>query len=173
MEESKQIICPHCTVKGKKGLVARIFGALSLLLVIAILLLLIMGRLQQSTSASSLSDKAADANMQSVAGFSAASSPPTANPANTAIAQQSILASAADVTVDFGNRQNATHPIPSTFLGVGGVGLKLILKNNANAVLRANFHLTKLGDYDFMGQIFPTAASVTNPSQQNWALFDE
>jgi hypothetical protein len=24
-----------------------------------------------------------------------------------------------------------------------------------------------------MGQIFPTAASVTNPSQQNWSLFDE
>ncbi len=52
--------------------------------------------------------------------------------------------------------------------------MKLIVRNSgdANAISQANFHLTKLGDYDFMSQIFPTAASASNPSQQNWTLFD-
>jgi hypothetical protein len=88
--------------------------------------------------------------------------------------QSTISASAADVTVDFAKRQINTYPIPSAFLGVGGVGLKLIVRNNsdANAIRQANFHLSKLGDYDFMSQIFPTASSMTNPAQQNWSLFD-
>lgn len=88
--------------------------------------------------------------------------------------QPAITVSSADTTVDFGNRQTNTYPIPSTFLGVGGVGLKLVVRNNSdsNAIRQANFHLTKLGDYDFMSQIFPTASSVTNPAQQNWSLFD-
>jgi len=88
--------------------------------------------------------------------------------------QSTISSSSADITVDFGYRQINTYPIPSTFLGVGGVGLKLVVRNNsdANAIRQANFHLTKLGDYDFMSQIFPTVASVTNPAQQNWSLFD-
>jgi hypothetical protein len=88
--------------------------------------------------------------------------------------QPSITAASANVTVDFAKRQINEYPIPSTFLGVGGVGLKLIVRNNSdgNAIRQANFHLTKLGDYDFMSQIFPTASSVTNPAQQDWSLFD-
>jgi Glycosyl hydrolases family 39 len=88
--------------------------------------------------------------------------------------QSSISSSSADISVDFGNRQINTYPIPSTILGVGGVGLKLVVRNSsdAKAISQANFHLTKLGDYDFMSQIFPTAASANNPSQQNWTLFD-
>lgn len=88
--------------------------------------------------------------------------------------QSAISSSSADISVDFGNRQINTYPIPSTILGAGGVGLKLVVRNNndTTAIRQANFHLTKLGDYDFMSQIFPTAASVNNPSQQNWSLFD-
>jgi len=88
--------------------------------------------------------------------------------------QSTISSSTADVSVDYGNRQINTYPIPSTILGIGGVGLKLVVRNNndSNAIHQVNFHLTKLGDYDFMSQIFPTAASVTNPAQQDWSLFD-
>src|SRR5690349_20871445 len=76
--------------------------------------------------------------------------------------QLTTSASSADISVDFGNRQIGTYPIPSTILGVGGVGLKLVVRNNndTTAIRQANFHLTKLGDYDFMSQIFPTSASV-------------
>jgi CHASE1-domain containing sensor protein len=35
--------------------------------------------------------------------------------------QPLITVSSSDVTVDFGNRQTTTYPIPSTFLGVGGL----------------------------------------------------
>ncbi|HEY6287376.1 MAG TPA: hypothetical protein VIX20_17040 [Ktedonobacteraceae bacterium] len=96
----------------------------------------------------------------------------SSNSGNTS--QSTTSASSADISVDFGNRQINTYPIPSTLLGVGGVGLKLVVRNSsdANAISQANFHLTKLGDYDFMSQIFPTAASANNLSQQNWSLFD-
>lgn len=98
----------------------------------------------------------------------------TPSPGEGKTQQPAITVSSADITVDFGNRQTNAYPIPSTFLGVGGVGLKLIVRNNndANTIRQANFHLTKLGDYDFISQIFPTASSVTNPALQNWSLFD-
>src|SRR6266581_9214523 len=76
------------------------------------------------------------------------------------------------VMVDFGSRQNKAYPIPSQFLGVGGIGLGTAVNNDGSAVPQANFRLTKLGDYDFMSLIFPTAASLTNTSQQSWTKFD-
>jgi hypothetical protein len=82
-------------------------------------------------------------------------------------------ATSTDVTVDFGSRQNKAHPIPSTFIGSGGVGLKLVTKTIGSAVSQANFRFTKLGDYDYLGLIFPTASSVTQPSQQSWTHIDE
>ncbi len=77
-----------------------------------------------------------------------------------------------DVMVDFGSRQNKAYPIPSQFLGVGGIGLGTAVNHDGSAVPQANFRLTKLGDYDFMSLIFPTAASLTNASQQSWTKFD-
>src|SRR5438105_12402312 len=44
-----------------------------------------------------------------------------------------------DVTVDFGSRQNTTHPIPSSLFGIGGVGIGTVLNNVAPAVAQANF----------------------------------
>ena len=87
--------------------------------------------------------------------------------------QGTKAATSADVTVDFGTRQNKAHPIPSTFIGSGGVGLKLVTKNIGSAVSQANFRFTKLGDYDYLGLIFPTASSVTQPAQQSWTHIDE
>ena len=40
------------------------------------------------------------------------------------LSQSTASSSSADISVDFGNRQINTYPIPSTILGVGGVGLK-------------------------------------------------
>lgn len=82
-------------------------------------------------------------------------------------------ASSADITVDFGSRQNRAYPIPSTFLGVGGIGMRAALNNDGNSVLQANIHMTKLGDYDYMSQVFPTPASATNASLQYWTNFDQ
>ncbi|GAC1656520.1 MAG: hypothetical protein NVS4B7_00520 [Ktedonobacteraceae bacterium] len=73
---------------------------------------------------------------------------------------------------DFGSRQNRAYPIPYQFLGVGGIGLGTALNNDGSAIPQANFRLTKLGDYDYLSLIFPTAASLTNSSQQSWAKFD-
>lgn len=76
------------------------------------------------------------------------------------------------VTVDFGSRQNTAHPIPSNLFGVAGIGIGVVLNHDGAAVSQANLRLTKLGDFDYMSQIFPTAASVTDPTQQNWTQFD-
>jgi Glycosyl hydrolases family 39 len=166
MEKSKLNRFTFSRGKEKKGLITRVFGLFSLSLVLALIIMLVASHIKQATYSkantivSSLQD-----------GVSVHSS---GSPTATGTKQPTIPASAADITVDFANRQNTAYPIPSTFLGVGGVGFNLIVKSNqGNAVLQANFHLTKLGDYDFMSQIFPTAASVTNPSQQNWSTFDQ
>jgi hypothetical protein len=70
------------------------------------------------------------------------------------------------ITVDFGGRQNHAYPISSTFLGVGGLGLTNVINAAAPYLPQANLRLTRVGD--FMADIFPTAASATNPTQQNW-----
>ena len=165
MEKSKLNRFTFFRGKEKKGLITRVFGLFSLSLVLALIIMLVASHIKQATYSkantivSSLQD-----------GASARSS---GSPTATGTQQPTLPASAADITVDFANRQNTAYPIPSTFLGTGGVGLGLIVDNNqGNAVLQANFHLSKLGDYDFMSQIFPTAASVTNSSQQNWSHFD-
>src|SRR5205823_3408368 len=82
------------------------------------------------------------------------------------------LTGSIDVTADFGSRQNRAYPIPYQFLGMGGIGMGGVLKSGGNYVSQANFRLDKIGDYDYMSLIFPTAASLTNASQQNWAKFD-
>jgi Glycosyl hydrolases family 39 len=86
--------------------------------------------------------------------------------------QPSKAAGSADVTVDFGSRQNTAYPIPPNLLGIAGIGMGVALQHDGGAVPQANFRFTKLGDFDYMSQIFPTATSATNPSQQNWSQFD-
>ena len=77
-----------------------------------------------------------------------------------------------DVSADFGSRQNQAYPIPYQFLGVGGIGMGTAVNNDGSAIPQANFRLAKVGDYDYMSLIFPSAASLTNPSQQSWTKFD-
>ena len=77
-----------------------------------------------------------------------------------------------DVSADFGSRQNKAYPIPYQFLGVGGIGMGTAVNNDGSAIPQANFRLAKVGDYDYMSLIFPTAASLTNPSQQSWTKLD-
>jgi len=176
MEKTRKIRFPSFLGKGKKGLFARVAGVISFVLVVTIIIMLLSGHLPQLTKFPLFSDQAAGSiSLQShPAGLTGNGGSISPTSSNTASAQQATVpASSADITTDFGNRQNTAYPIPSTFLGVGGVGLKLILRNNGMPVLNANFHLTKLGDTDYMGLIFPTAASATNPSLQNWVLVDQ
>jgi Glycosyl hydrolases family 39 len=85
---------------------------------------------------------------------------------------QAYSSGSTDVMVDFGSRQNKAYSIPSQFLGVGGIGLGTAVNHDGSAVPQANFRLTKLGDTDYFSVIFPTAASLTNASQQDWTKFD-
>src|SRR5258707_7590661 len=38
--------------------------------------------------------------------------------------------SSANITVDFGSRQNNAYPIPSQFLGIGGIDMAIAIQNN-------------------------------------------
>jgi Glycosyl hydrolases family 39 len=80
--------------------------------------------------------------------------------------------SSADVTVDFGSRQNTAYPIPANFLGVGGNNIGLAYQTNSQNITQANFRLTRLVS-DIILSIFPTEASLTQPGQQVWTKFDQ
>jgi len=80
--------------------------------------------------------------------------------------------SSADVTVDFGSRQNTQNPIPTNFLGVGGNNIGLAYQSNGQNITQANFHLTRLIS-DMILSIFPTEASLTQTGQQVWDKFDQ
>ncbi len=75
-----------------------------------------------------------------------------------------------NITVDFGGRQNHAHPIPSTFLGIGGLGLTSVINSAAPYLPQASLRLTRFGG--FMPTVFPTLASATNPGLQNWSSVD-
>src|SRR5437763_118242 len=57
---------------------------------------------------------------------------------NNGQVSKAALASA-DVSVDFGSRQNKSYPIPSNLLGVGGIGIGYALNHDGSAVPQANF----------------------------------
>ncbi|HZS79451.1 MAG TPA: hypothetical protein VFA41_22750 [Ktedonobacteraceae bacterium] len=157
--------------KGKKRAISGIVALLSLTLIILLLTQLTAGHVQQWLGQSPSSAHASDNTPGSTAQLAHADTTPGATKTPT-VPPITISASQADITVDFSNRQNKAYPIPYRFLGVGGINIGRVLPANGNAVLSANFHLMKLGDYDDMAEIFPAAASLTNPSQQSWAKFD-
>ena len=161
MESRKQKRWPFLPPLKKQGSIILVLGLLSFSVGFAAVVHYI-GKTQSLTTAAHS------------AGAIVNSQQSTSSPGAGQTQQSTITASSADITVDFGTRQINAYPIPSTFLGVGGVGLKLVVRNNSNgnAIHQANFHLTKLGDYDFISQIFPTPASVTDQTKQNWSLFD-
>src|SRR5712691_3049187 len=50
-----------------------------------------------------------------------------------------------NVAVDFGSRQNQAHPIPSQFLGIGGIDMSIALNNNGGKYVPvAGFHFAKM-----------------------------
>lgn len=75
------------------------------------------------------------------------------------------------ITVDFGGRQNHAHSIPTSFLGVGGLGLTSVINAAAPYLPQASLRLTRFGG--FMPDVFPTPASATNPALQSWNSVDE
>src|SRR5437588_2822810 len=139
---------------GKEGSVRRIISRVMVFFLLLLLLLLVVSRAQLLPGrAATLSQSVNKTHLLAPHGEAPATG-------------------TADVTVDFGSRQNRAYPIPSQFLGVGGIGMGTALNHDGSSVAEANFRLTKLGDYDFLSLIFPTAASLTDPSQQNWTKFD-
>ncbi len=75
-----------------------------------------------------------------------------------------------DVKVDFGGRQNHAYPIPTTFMGIGGLGISHVINAAAPYLPQANLKLTRFGD--FVPTIFPTEVSATNPALQQWGKVD-
>ena len=75
---------------------------------------------------------------------------------------------AGNITVDFGSRQNHNHPISSNLFGIGGLGFNDTM---AGPLHQAGFKVVRIGRD--LETIFPTAASATDPAQQNWTKFDE
>ncbi|HEU0002208.1 MAG TPA: hypothetical protein VFQ36_15000 [Ktedonobacteraceae bacterium] len=152
--------------------------SLSIALVIATVILLMAGHMRALTiggpsSTGTGKNSGGAAFLQgSTPGSMLTGAVATANGKSTQQPTSTISASLANITVDFGNRQNTAYPIPYRYLGIAGIDIGTVLPTNANAVQQANFHLFKLGDYDAIAQIFPTAASLTNPSQQVWTKFD-
>src|SRR5581483_1605644 len=150
---------------------------LSIALVIATVVLLMAGHMRVSTigGASSTGKNSGSATLLQGSTPGSLLTGAVATATHGQATQQptsTISASLANITVDFGNRQNTAYPIPYRYLGMAGIDIGTVLPTNANAVQQANFHLFKLGDYDAIAQIFPTAASLTNPSQQVWTKFD-
>src|SRR5205085_6925020 len=64
--------------------------------------------------------------------------------ASTSTSTSTLTSINADISADFGSRQNKAYPIPSTFLGVGGNNIGLAVSQVGNYIPQANFRLTRL-----------------------------
>ena len=144
----------------------RILGLLALILVLSLTVLLI-AKAQIGMSSTSSKGATTGSNTQQNGAYSFPGKTQQPNTPNT-----SGTPGTGAVTVDFGSRNNHAHPIPTTFLGIGGIGMDIALTHAGGYVPQAGFRLTKLGDMDYMSLIFPTSASLTNASLQNWAMLD-
>jgi Glycosyl hydrolases family 39 len=106
--------------------------------------------------------------------FHFSSSGPGGTPGGTATAgtgsQTPIVGGKVHITADFGGRQNHAHPIPSTFLGIGGLGLTNVINAAAPYLPQASLRLTRFGG--FMSTVFPTPTSASNPALQSWSSVD-
>lgn len=162
MEKRKQKKWQFPSPLNKRWTVILVLSLLSLIIVFVATVHYI-GKTQSFTPAAHAAENAVISGSQRA----------TATQTNGASQGITASASSADITVDFGLRQNTAHPIPTTFPGVGGIGIRTALNYDGSYVSQANIRLTKLGDYDYMSQVFPTAASATNASQQNWSNFDQ
>jgi hypothetical protein len=141
---------------------------LSSLILVFLLTGLLIARAQLVTPVTASNGVTADFGTTQNSAFSFTSQTQQANTTNSS----STSSTSGNITVDFGSRNNHAHPIPSTFLGVGGIGIGIALNHAGSYVPQAGLRLAKLGDTDYMSQIFPTSASLTTSSQQNWTLLD-
>ncbi|HKV58820.1 MAG TPA: hypothetical protein VJO32_11090 [Ktedonobacteraceae bacterium] len=100
--------------------------------------------------------------------FKGGSSTPTAG---TQTALTPIIPSGTTITADFNSRQNHSYPIPSTLFGFNG--LKKTNSSNTifNYLKQAHLNLARIG-VD-VPTTFPTAASMTDPAQQQWTDLDQ
>lgn len=81
------------------------------------------------------------------------------------------LPAGTDISANFGSRQNHSFPIPSTLFGFNG----LKKTDSANSIFtyikQAHIDLARIG-VD-MSVNFPTSASLSNASQQQWSDLDQ
>ena len=74
-----------------------------------------------------------------------------------------------DITVDFGSRQNHSHPIPIQF-GLAGKGIFGVIDHVSNYLPPANITLDSY--IVQMENIFNDPNSLTDPAKQDWSSFD-
>lgn len=79
-----------------------------------------------------------------------------------------------NITVDFGMHQNASYPIPASMFGLSGYGFIGIANQIASYLPPAGLATIRTGSAGGvnLSTIFPSIASATDPSQQNWSAFD-
>lgn len=81
------------------------------------------------------------------------------------------LPASPQITVDFGSRQNLSHPIPANFFGFNGGDFLDTIDQASSGLHQANFKMMRV--FIDIDEIFPTVSSATNPSQQSWLYFDQ
>src|SRR5258707_1749832 len=104
----------------------KVIFTLAVIALIFILLLSVLhsGKTQLTTSA--------DASTTGNAAGSASLPRTTSSGATSSGSHNTQLStnSSANITVDFGSRQNYAHPIPPQFLGIGGIDMAIAIQNN-------------------------------------------
>ena len=74
------------------------------------------------------------------------------------------------ITANFGSRQDTSHPISSDLLGMNASNFLGTINQASGYLHQANFQMIRVVT-DF-ATIFPTPASATDASQQNWNGYD-
>src|SRR5258708_24435143 len=138
----------------KKNKVIFTFAVIALIFIL-LLSILHSGKNQLTTSAvaSTTGNAAGSASLQRTTSSSATSS----SSHNTQLSTNS----SANITVDFGSRQNNAYPIPSQFLGIGGIDMAIAIQNNGGKNMpQTAFPFPKLCDYQYISENFSTSARI-------------
>ncbi len=85
--------------------------------------------------------------------------------------RQHASGSLADITVDFGNRQNKSFPIPNNFFGINGLGPNKGIPEDTTSLSQAKIGLTRIGNY--MGFVFRNPQSLTDDTKRDWSQVDQ
>src|SRR5260221_9043876 len=149
----------------------KVIFTLAVIALIFILLLSVLhsGRNQLTTSAdaSTTGNAAGSASLQRTTSSGTPSSGTTSSGSHNT---QLSTNSSANITVDFGSRQNTTYPISSQLLGIGGIDMAIAIQDNGGESMSpAGSAITKPRAYQYISGIFSSPDSMTTSSPPHLA----